>query len=139
MFSMKLTKYYLYILPQKERKAGNFTRDCYNLQRYRDTLRNDRAGSSSEDSGTTTTSSEISSTDTEDGHDNRQVVPPGQNDARIKRKQQETLDKNKLVAKALVKRAASEQGLKNLWAYNNGVIAVKNEADRDMYYMFIDT
>ena len=129
------------------RKAGNFTRDCYNLQRYRDTIKNVRTGSLSEDSGTTTTTSEISSTDTEGGSDTRQVVipPSGQIDDRIKKKQQETLAKNKLVAKELVKRAASKNGLTNLWAFydgekdNNGKIAVKSEADRDLYYMFIDT
>ena len=128
------------------RKAGNFTRDCYNLQRYRDTLRNDRRGSLSEDSGTTnTTSSEITSTDTEGGNDIIPVVQAGLIDERIKKKQQETLDKNKLVALELVKRAASEKGLECLWAFyegrkdNNGTIAVKNEEDRDLYYMFIDT
>ena len=129
------------------RKAGNFTRDCYNLQRYRDTIKNDLTGSSSEDSGTTTTTSEISTTDTEGVSDTRQVVipPPGQIDDRIKKKQQETLAKNKLVAVELVKRAASKDGLANLWAFydsekdSNGAIAVKNEADRDLYYMFIDT
>ncbi len=118
------------------KKAGNFPRDCYNLQRYRDSLIS--AVSSEDDSGTNGSSSSAT-----DSNDEGRQVKPGPND--IKKQQQETLEKNKRIARDLVKKASTETGLLSMWAfYNNtkeadGRILVKNEEDRDMYYMFIDT
>ena len=118
-------------------KAGNFIGDCYKLQKYRDTLI--LASTSEDDSATSSTDA----TSESDSGDDRRLIKPGPND--IKKREKETLEKNKLVARRLVERAKTDKGLEGLWAFydnkadRNGEIPVKNNDLRDMYYMFIDT
>ena len=87
-------------------KAGNFTGDCYKLQKYRDTLI--LASTSEDDSATSSTDA----TSESDSGDDRRLIKPGPND--IKKREKETLEKNKLVARRLVERAKTDKGLERL-------------------------
>ena len=115
------------------RKAGNYTGYCYKLQRFRDSLIVDSGTSSSTDTMTSDQSG-----------NERPMIRPGP--TQIQEREQETLDKNKRVVRLLVERAKTDRGMIGLWAFYNNEkdpssdeYLVKNEEDRDIYYMFIDT
>ena len=113
------------------RKSGAYTSECIQLQMFREQLSSNVVSEemTSATSGYSTSENETIMTETD------MLM-------KIKEKESVQMERNISIARKLILRATSEQGLKGLWDFykvSEGNLEVENDDLRSMYYMFVDT